>query len=250
MKKYTSALLTASIVFTLFQCTSPSKESSNSESAVAAEPEAPTAVENPAVCIWDQISVRETPGGKYLTAMSVGESITYMGIDSTTEKSTHAMVRLNDGKEGWAVKDYIVSNAKPAVVLSDISLYSRPDLLTKTEKKFTMMDIVASIETEGDWMKIKGRLGKWMSEGWVKSDNVSFEAIDIAGAKFAKQALALEDEEERVKAINEIIDNPDLSGSRFVSELESHLLEIIEAQTPKIEETEEEVSEADTTTVE
>lgn len=84
----------------------------------------------------------------------------------------------------------------------------------------------------------------------MKSGNISFESIDMARAKFDRKALEIENEEERVAAINETIENPDLSGSRFVDELESHLLEIIETQTPKIEGTEMEDVDIDRAVVE
>lgn len=204
------------------------------------------AVQTPAVCIWDKISVRQSPDakGKYVTALSVGESLTYLGVDSTKGDKTYAKVMLNDGKEGWALKSFIVNDAKSAVVLTDINLYSRPDLLTKSDKEFKMMDILASIEVQGDWMKIKGRRSgaKWIDEGWVKSDNISFDAVDIASAKFALEALAIEDENERIESLTEIINNSDLSGSRFITELETKLSGLTVDEVDAIEDTIEEVS--------
>lgn len=181
--------------------------------------------ETPAVCIWDKILVRENPSqkAKAITTLSVGESLFYLGKDSTVEKRAYTYIKLNDGQIGWALKDFIVNDAKPAVVLLDMNLYSRPDLLTKMDKRFKMMDIISSIEDQGEWMKIKGRRfgAKWMDEGWVKSSNISFDAVDIAVAKFGLQALAVTNEEEKIQALNDIIDNGDLSTSKFIDELEN-----------------------------
>lgn len=227
-KNILSNLFLGAILF-LSACSSNNENKDQSSQEEAPE-EIVVPVQVPAVCIWDKISVRESAGAKakYVTSLSVGESLTYLGQDSTIKEKTYANVLLNDGKEGWALKSFIVNEAKPAVVLADISLYSRPDLLTKSDKIFKMMDIIASIEVQGDWMKIKGRRSgaKWMDEGWVKSGNISFEAVDIAGAKFALEALGIEDDTERATALAEIINNTDLAGSRFIAELESHLSEL------------------------
>ncbi|MEO9967450.1 MAG: SH3 domain-containing protein [Reichenbachiella sp.] len=228
-KNILSTLFTASFFF-LMSCSSNTENSTTAATEDASVEEVTEPLTSPAVCIWDKIVVRATPAkdGKYVTRLSVGESLTYLGKDSTVDEKTYAYVLLNDGKEGWAISDFIVNNAKPAVVVTDINMYSRPDLLTKTEKVFKMMDIVSSIEVQEDWMKIKGRRSgaKWMDEGWVKSENISFEAVDIAGAKFALEALAIEDEDKRREALNDIINNSDLSGSKFILELETTLMEM------------------------
>ena len=218
-------LLISSILF--FSCSAtPENSETNSEAEdqlteVVIE-KAPTM--NAAVCIWDKVSVRESAGekAKWITSLSIGESLTYMNVDSTIDKKTYSKVLLNDAKEGWTRKEFLVVDAKPAVVLGDIALYSRPDLLTKTDKKFSMMDIIASIESQDDWMNVKGKRseGKWIEDGWVKAQHISFEAVDIATAKFAKQALSIEDQDKKIEAINEIINNPDLSSSKFIADLE------------------------------
>ncbi|MDH5366878.1 MAG: hypothetical protein OEW67_07825 [Cyclobacteriaceae bacterium] len=183
-----------------------------------------------AVCVWDKVSVREAPGdkAKWVTSLSIGESLSYLNVDSILDKKTYSKVLLNDSKEGWTRKDFIVVDAKPAVVLGDVDLYSRPDLLTKTDKKFSMMDIISSVEQQDDWMKVRGKRdeGTWIEDGWVKAQHISFEPVDIATAKFAKQALKLEDQNKKVEAINEIINNPDLSASKFIANLEELITEL------------------------
>lgn len=214
----------------MYGCSTGTENQSQNDLEVVTEELVTEVAPIPAVCIWDNIFIRESPSqkGKTITRISVGESLFYLGKDTTVDKRAYAFVKLNDGKEGWALKNFIVNDAKPAVVMTDISLYSRPDLLTKLDKPFKMMDIVSSIEVQGDWMKIKGRRSgaKWMDEGWVKSNNISFDAIDIAVAKFGLKALAIEEGAEKIDALNEIINNPDLSNSKFIETLTAALSEL------------------------
>ena len=217
----------------MFSC-SPSENKSVVEDSSTPESEAENEVSNQvtAICIWDKVSVRKEPGAKttYLTALSIGESLTYLGIDSVIDKKTYSKVLLNDGEEGWSRKDFLVPNAKSAVMISDVSLYSRPDLLTKTDKLFSAMDIVASIEVNGDWMNVKGKRaeGQWLDEGWVKTENVSFDPVDIATAKFAVKALELQGADQ-VEALRELISNQDLTNSKFMSSLVVKLTKLSES---------------------
>jgi len=232
MYKTSNTFSTLTIVLFLASCSSSNQTATEKEvtEEVAEVEEAAAEMEMQAVCVWDNIAVRKDPSakGKYITAISVGESLFYLNKDSVGGERTYAKIRLNDGQEGWALRDFIIENAKPSVVLSDISLYSRPDLLTKTDKEFKMMDIIASIEVQDDWMKIKGKRSgaKWMDEGWVKADNISLTPVDIATAKFASKALSIADDGERAEAITEIVNNTDLSGSSFIGYLNSILSEL------------------------
>ncbi|PIB34021.1 hypothetical protein BFP72_00540 [Reichenbachiella sp. 5M10] len=244
MKTKITSLL--ALVALLYSCTPKETQSTETPEEVAESiAEATEEVTTGAVCVWDQVSVRQNPGPKekYLTALSVGESLMYLGVDSLSGKRTYAKVQLNDETVGWTLKDFLVMEAKPAVVVRDASIYSRPDLLTKKDLSFAAMDIVASIETEGDWMQVRGKRsdGKWMDEGWIKADNISFNDIDIATAKFAKGALSLEGKEEKMAALQEIIENTDLESSSFMSSLVVQLTELAEQEAP---------IESDTTVVE
>lgn len=81
-------------------------------------------------------------------------------------------------------------------------------------------------------MKIRLNDGK---EGWIKANNLSLEAVDIATAKFSKIALENEDEEKKKAAIREIIQNSDLKSSIFIANLQEMVAE------PAIDEIEEEL---------
>jgi hypothetical protein len=185
--------------------------------------------ESDAVSIWDNITLKDAPNenGKWVSAISIGEKITYLD-DSKEDTSgkkhvTYYKVQLKDNKTGWVQSDFIVLGSKPAVISKDIELYSRPDLLTKTGKMYKAMDIIAVKSEQNDFIEISGKRqeGKWVETGWIKNNGVSYTDVDIAVAKFARKAMDIKDVQKRKDAIKEIVNNPDYSGSIFISTLQS-----------------------------
>ncbi len=212
-------------------------ESSSDDSGIFSSSEnddsAGESKETAAVCVLDKLSVRDAPSksGKYLTNISLGETVTFLGqsaIDSTDQNKEYVQVRLLDGTSGWSLSSFIIPDSKTMVFVEDAEVYKRPDLLTKANKKYSAMDIVAVKQQEGDWMEVTGKRleGKYIESGWVKNSNVSDKEEDIAVAKFAQAALAISNEDERVEAIRGIVDNSDLSGSVFISKLKTMLMEV------------------------
>jgi hypothetical protein len=181
------------------------------------------------VCVWDNVSLRETheKNGKWLSSISIGETVEYLDEsykdDSSAKKVEYLKIRLKDGKEGWVRSDFIVLGAKPAVVVEQASVYKRPDLLNKTDKNFDEMDIIAVKSEKDDFIEVVGKRssGKWIETCWIKKDVVSYSEVDIATAKYAKKALAIKDESEKMNALIEIVNNPDLSQSVFIAKLNS-----------------------------
>lgn len=207
-------------------CSDSSKQSTSDSSEVG-EVSSETA-EKPAVCVWDQISVRQEPASKskWLTSISLGETLTSLGktaIDSADKNREYVQVRLADGTEGWSIADFIIPEASVGVFLDENAIYKRPDLLTKTEDKFSQLDIVAVKSVEGEWMEVVGQRtgGKWLETGWVKEGNLSQKDIDVAVAKFAKSALTKSSDEEKLEGIEEIINNSDFSSSAFIAMLKA-----------------------------
>ena len=212
--------------------TETQKEMPTTETA-AVEEKSPEVMETPAVCVWDQVSVRATPEkkGKWVAALSLGESLTYLHEEQTDpadDDNTYLKVRLTGGQEGWTRQDFVIPDAKAGVFVRETSMYQRPDLLTKTDKVCDPMDIMAISEAEGDWLKVRGKRvkGKWLEEGWVKADNMSERTIDIAVAKFGQKAMAQEDQDKQVTALQEIIDNADLQQAVFIPMIKSRLEEL------------------------
>ena len=191
------------------------------ESEPEAEPEEPQEVT--AVCIWNGVGVRQDadPKSKWLTSLGKGEKVAYLN-ESTTINDGKAdreyyKIKLTDGTVGWARKDFVVADGKPVVVTKESSIYKRPDLLTKSDKMFKPMDIIAVKGENGDFYEVIGQRGdgKWIDKGYIKQSNLSYSDVDIAVAKFYHNAMSKESDIEQLEALSEILNNNDLSGSAF-----------------------------------
>lgn len=188
-----------------------------------------------AICVYEGLSVRNKPSkeGKWLTKMSLGEKITYLQedvIDSLSKKS-YSKIKLTDGKEGWTQSRFIVIDGKVGVLVEDASVYRRPDLLTKTDKKYSEMDIIAIQKVQDDWMHVKGKRseGEYVEEGWIKSSNISNSDIDIATAKFTLSALSSKGSmSEQIEELQKIVNNSDLSSSKFIPIIEEKIKDLKE----------------------
>lgn len=219
MKKCFYLLLFISVVFVISCNKSKNNENETSELGTI-------------VCIWENTPLRETPdnNGKWIASISLGEKSEYLKEEKEVangDKSTKFVkVRLQDGKEGWVQADFIVLNSQPAAIINDAEMYSRPDLLTKTGKAFSKMDIVGLKTEQNGFVEVVGKRknGKWIESGWIKPTNLSTSDIDIAVSKYAGKALAIKDVTEQQEAINEIINNSDFAGSIFIDELKKLLI--------------------------
>ncbi len=230
--KNLSLLVIGLLLFACGSQNSQSEESANQDESTSSEPVA-IVEEKPAVCIWDKVSVREAPksDGKWKTSISIGETLTYMGenaVDSLDKNRRYSKVKLADGTEGWSASDFIIVDGRVAVFLVEKDMYKRPDLLTKSDKKFSQMDIVAIKSEQDDWVEITGKRseGKWIENGWVKKGDLSETSIDVAVAKFASLAMNVEDESERTEKLQEILDNSDFSSSAFIPMIQGKLEEL------------------------
>ncbi|MEQ9217865.1 MAG: SH3 domain-containing protein [Cyclobacteriaceae bacterium] len=226
MKLQFSIILLLAIA--VYSCGGSQSQSQSETSTTEAAPEEAAPKEVEAVSIWDKISIRETPSdkGEYVTSLSLGEKLTYLGVEETSaDDKVFLNVRLNDGTEGWVRSEFVAPEAEPAAFIEETNIYKRPDLLTKTDDKFFKMDIVAVIQVQDTWAEVKGRPTgeKWFKSGWVKADNISYNQIEIAMAKFAQPILSEPFDEETPAKIAEILSNQDLSSSVFTDLLKSAL---------------------------
>ncbi len=202
--------------------------------------------ETKAVCVWNELSVRKEPKynkNNYLTSLSKGERLTSLGITKydSAGKTEYVKVKLNDGTEGWSSRSLIVDEADPAVLAVEAAIYKRPDLLTKTDRAFDQLDIVAVVSVDGGWAEIKGQRNgtNFVSEGWIKKDVLSTDNVDIAMAKFIRKASSMKDEDKKIESLTELLENSDFQSSKFVSVAQEILNEIKGEET--IEETVSEV---------
>ncbi|REH45048.1 SH3 domain-containing protein [Tenacibaculum gallaicum] len=228
MKKLLIAITLVSTI--CVGCKDNKKSKNNGETSIIEE----TAIEKEeksasAICLLDKLSIRESASakGKWITSISLGEKVTLTGeetVDSVSKKEYYK-VKLIDGEEGWTRSTFLAVNGKVGAMLEKATVYKRPDLLTKTEKKYSKMDIIAVTETQGDWIKVKGKRseGKYIEEGWIKTSNITNDQIDIATAKFAGIASSQPTMTERIKALKDVINNSDLSSSKFIPIIEDKI---------------------------
>ena len=134
-------------------------------------------------------------------------------------------------------------DAQPYAVKETTKLYKRPDILSAGKDEFEIMQFVVVLEEQDDWVKIKGkrRLDGWFKEGWVKKDRLTNNEIDITVAVLAERAMSKEGKEKKLEALNDILENPDLSSSIFAGDVRA----LVEKLTSPSEDepVEEEVSE-------
>lgn len=236
--KYLLTILSAALL--LWSCGGNSNSNSTFEKvetetpaeAVSETAEAVTETQE-AVCILNNLPLRATPAdkGKWLTGINLGEVVTFLGEEKadSVSKKVYYKIQLTGGKEGWSRADFIEIGGKVGVFIQDTEVYKRPDLLTKANKKYSQMDIIAVVSTQGDWSEVKGKRGegKYIESGWVKGANISDKTVDIATAKFGVEALAKEGAEQQIEALKEVISNTDLANSVFIPILQEKLNESI-----------------------
>ena len=146
----------------------------------------------PSVCIWDGISVRQEPFRKatVVSNLNLGELVTYLGIsavDSTYKNQVYYQIRLSDESLAWAPAFSLVTDASPAVVIQEVPVYLRPDLLTITDRTLEVMEIIAVIKKSDDWINFYS--AKKIRNGWIKSEAISDNIEDIAFALYARRIL-------------------------------------------------------------
>ncbi|MGM0581605.1 MAG: SH3 domain-containing protein [Bacteroidota bacterium] len=228
MKNYYYVLSCVILAFGLLSCSGNENKESTEQATV--QEEAPKNVD--AVSIWDGISVRKEPSsdGKWVSSISLGEKVLMTGkivVDSSDDNKEYVEIKLGDEKKGWVVSDFVEEGTAVAAV-KDAKIYKRPDLLTKTEKSFKPMDVLALINTKDEWVEVKGKSQdeKWFWSGWVKRTDLSDDEVDVAVAVYAQKAMEIEDEQERVDAIQEILENESFTSSQFMTDLKNELNEL------------------------
>ena len=226
--KIKTLLVLITFSFSILSCDSGKKANTEAE-----ENTEQTIQEIDAVCIWDGGSIRSIPegNGKYVTKMALGEQITWLGIseNDTTDKGKvvqYFKVKLSDGTEGWASEYVIVTESKPGVIINEAIVYTRPNLLNATDKKFEAMDFVAIVKTEDGWSEIVGE--KNNKNGWVQLETISDKKEDVAVALLAGKAYAEKDEDEQKEKIKAIVDNSAFASSVFIDRLKSEIEEVEE----------------------
>lgn len=185
--------------------------------------------ESPVICLWSAVSLRETPTskGKWITTIYLGEKGTYFGEKSTDSTDAnkpidYIKIKLIDGKEGWIAARFMAINAKSYVFEENSALYKRPDILSESKNEFKRMQYVVSLEEKEDWIKVKGIDASinWYREGWVKKNILTDDEIDIATAILTTKAITEKENNKKLEALNEILENTNLSSSQFLDDVD------------------------------
>lgn len=224
MKPFFS-LIACLVLFLVLSC-QRTENVSDVSSAVVADSSEPASSVPTAICIWKEVSIRETPSekGKYITTVYLGEKFEALP-DTASEKSKDRIVKFNriklgDGTEGWVRAEFIAVNAVPAAFLNDATIYKRPDLMTSSKKNFYAMDFVAvQSKNQNGWAEVKGKRSgdTWFTTGWVKSENLTLDMKDVTLSVLYLKAMSIEDESNRMEEIRTLLMNSDLMASVFYS---------------------------------
>ena len=192
-------------------------------------------------CLYNNNSVREEPHsqGKYMTALRLGETVTFLGevaYDSAKDMREYIKIELSDGKQGWCTRNLMLMEGTLAVTLEEVSMFNRPDLLTKNDKTIPRMVIVGLYNPKDDWTEIKGiPPGEtWYTSGWTKSPRVSTDEEDIAAAYMISQALSMDDDEKMKEALESALST--FSNSEFAVDASELLVEMAEAAEMELDE--------------
>lgn len=191
------------------------------------------------VSVWDRIAARSEANRSSPRAslLSLGESFLYLdsvAIDSAHDNTRFLKVRLSDSSQVWVYDFASVLDAKPAAITSEVPLYMRPDLLTISDTKLRVMEIVAVVEEWGDWIKIINE--KKEHTGWIKKEFLTYNTIDLAFALLVRRILEVEDPEQRIEAMEELLENNPYPNTPFVPDLRV----MVEQEKEQLREREEE----------
>jgi len=178
------------------------------------------------VSVWDRISTRSQAlrSSPRTTLLSLGESFVYLdsfAIDSSENNTKFLRARLSDSAVVWVYDFACVLDAKPAVVIREVPLYMRPDLLTITAERMKAMEIIAVVEEWDDWIKVVGE--KKDKTGWIKKESISYTNIDLAFALLCKRTLEEEDPEEKIEKLEDLLENNPYPNTIFVEELRNRV---------------------------
>ncbi len=185
-----------------------------------------------AVCISTGTPLREEPKkeGKWISSMLLGENLTYLGetvIDSANPQHEYYRVELSDGKLAWVRSYGILLNATPAAIISQTSIYKRPDLVTKTARSFNIVEFVAIVNEKEEWVEVTG--AEKRKKGWIKRESVSTSKEDVAVATLAQKDL-LDKEGVIVKEnLSSFIENLPSGNSQLARYLQDQMANQVES---------------------
>lgn len=178
------------------------------------------------VSVWDRISTRSQAlrSSPRTTLLSLGESFVYLdtfAIDSTENHTKFLKARLSDSTVVWVYDFASVLNAKPAVIINEVPLYMRPDLLTITAKRMNTMEIIAVEEEWDNWIKVVNE--KKEKTGWIKKEYITYNTIDLAFALLVKRTQEEQDPEQKINRLEDLLENNPYPNTIFIAEFKKRV---------------------------
>ena len=225
------------------------KPSSEEETTPEQEPELITKPVQ-AVCIFDGLSFWNSPStkkGYQYYEIRKGESLTFLGKREKEQDDKRAReflnIRLSDGSEGWAIASFIVIDSEPAAVIEKVSIYSKNNLISKTSSSYEPMDILAVLEKQDEWIRVKGYFSS--PDYWIRPGNLTFAEVDIAVAyQYMKAMDEKEDSLIKEKLTKDILEEEAFTDSIFIPRVQAEVQAILDRELEAQEE-ESESSESD-----
>lgn len=171
-----------------------------------------------AVSVYDEVAVRAVPEkkGKYLTSLSLGETLTYLGeekADSTDKSQNFYKVELSDGTVAWARTYGVIVDGQPATITDVTPLYKRPDLVNKTDKVLNPMEFVVIIGEKSDWVEVVGVRKR--KSGWIKKQYLTTKGEDVAVSTLAHKSILDKNGEIKAEEVPEFVKELPFKNSVF-----------------------------------
>ncbi|MBI5804644.1 hypothetical protein HZA73_01210 [candidate division TA06 bacterium] len=177
-----------------------------------------------AVCILDGTALWKDPlqkkeKGSWLSSLRLGETVNLLEgtiVDSTDKYKEYCQVELSDGKTGWASSYGLVKAATAGAVKEETPVYQRPDLLTITDKKFKMLDVVAVTQSKENLCEVVGEAGT--VKGWIKKEAILGSKEDITVAVMANKIFRDNVKMTRAEQLEKIIASSPYPDSYFMQQ--------------------------------
>ena len=214
-----------------------------------AEPSATEANSEPepvqAVCIYNNLAYWTSPNEntrKQAGYLKKGELVMWLGKterakDTNGNERDYYNIRDAEGKETWALADWLVPDSKPAAIVSETTVFDKKSLITKSDFKYQPLDIVAVMSEEDDWVKVVG--DRKTHQNWIKPGALTYAEVDIAVANMAYPLKSEKNEtvkmEKTAELVKELAADTVLSNSIFLEPLREMLAELQEGEVTLIE---------------
>lgn len=185
-----------------------------------------------AVCLYDGLSFWSGPStktGYQNYEIKKGEAVTWLGKKAKEEdddrEREYLHIRLSDGSEGWVLAVFLAVEAEPAALIEKASIYSKNNLISKTDLSYEPLDIVAVLEKQVEWVKVRGSFNT--PEYWIKPGKLTFAEVDIAVAyQYMKGQEESEEKEKAERFVRDILEEEAFTDSIFIPGIQAEVQEI------------------------